>query len=103
MPDQNDRHVLAAAISSHSCIILTFNLKDFPATELEKYDIRALHPDDFISDLIQSYLAKVLEVVAIHRKSLKNPPKTSQEYLDTLLQQGLPKTVSLLKPRVQFF
>jgi hypothetical protein len=38
----------------------------------------------------------VLEAVARHRKSLKNPPKSAREYLDTLLQQGLPETVSQL-------
>jgi hypothetical protein len=76
---------------------LTFNLKDFPKTELEKYDVEAQHPDEFISDLIDLNAAKVLAAIARHRQSLKNPPKTSKEYLDTLLQQGLPETVSQLK------
>ncbi|WP_347987608.1 PIN domain-containing protein [Methylomonas sp. AM2-LC] len=97
LPDHNDRHVLAAAIRSHASVILTFNLKDFPARELEKYDVEALHPDEFISDLIDLNPAKVLEAVARHRRSLKNPPKTGKEYLDTLLQQGLPETVSQLR------
>jgi predicted nucleic acid-binding protein len=51
LPDPNDRHVLAAAIRSQSSLIVTFNLKDFPARELAKYDIEAIHPDDFILDL----------------------------------------------------
>lgn len=97
LPDFNDHHVLAAAIKSQSSVILTFNLKDFPLSELQKYDVEALHPDQFISDLIDLNPAKVLEAVARHRRSLKNPPKTSKEYLDTLLQQGLPETVSQLR------
>ncbi|MBS3951891.1 PIN domain-containing protein [Methylicorpusculum oleiharenae] len=97
LPDQNDRHVLAAAIRSQSSVILTFNLKDFPETELEKYDVEAQHPDEFISDLIDLNAARVLAAIAKHRQSLKHPPKTSKEYLDTLLQQGLPETVSQLR------
>ena len=96
LPDANDHHVLAAAIRCQSSVILTFNLKDFPAEELDKYDIEALHPDEFISDLIDLNPARVLEAVARHRKSLKKPPKSVREYLDTLLQQGLPETVSQL-------
>jgi len=97
LPDPNDRHVLAAAIRSQSSVILTFNLKDFPKTELEKYDVEAQHPDEFISDLIDLNAARVLAAIARHRQSLKNLPKTSKEYLDTLLQQGMPETVSQLK------
>ncbi len=97
LPDQNDRHVLAAAIRSQSSVILTFNLKDFPEAELEKYDVEAQHPDEFISDLLDLNASKVLAAITKHRQSLKNPPKSSKEYLDTLLQQGLPGTVSQLR------
>lgn len=97
LPDPEDRHVLAAAIRSQSSVILTFNLKDFPAEELEKYDVEALHPDEFLSDLIDLNPAKVLGAAAAHRRALKNPPKTTAEYLDVLLRQGLPETVGQLR------
>src|SRR5579863_19981 len=45
LPDLNDRHVLAAAIRSSASIILTYNLKDFPAKSLSPYAIEAQHPD----------------------------------------------------------
>lgn len=97
LPDENDRHVLAAAIRSQSSVILTFNLKDFPVAELEKYDVEALHPDEFISDLIDLNPARVLEAVARQRQMLKSPPRSTEEYLDKLLEQGLPETVSQLR------
>jgi predicted nucleic acid-binding protein len=97
LPDLNDRHVLAAAIRSQSSVIVTFNLRDFPAERLAHYDIEAQHPDEFISDLLDLNPARVLAAIAQCRRTLKNPPKTAEEYLDTLLQQGLPETVSQLR------
>ena len=52
LPDEGDRHVLAAAIRSQAQAIVTFNLKDFPASILDSHDIEALHPDDFLLGLM---------------------------------------------------
>jgi len=53
LPDLDDRHVVACAIQCEAEIIVTKNLKDFPPEELEKFNITAQHPDDFICDLIK--------------------------------------------------
>ena len=53
LPDQNDRHVLAAAIKSSASVIVTYNLKDFPKDALKKHDVEAQHPDDFIMRLFE--------------------------------------------------
>jgi len=97
LPDVDDRHVLAAAIRGQASGIVTFNLQDFPTEELAKYDIEAIHPDEFIADLYDIDAAKVLQAAAAHRRRLNNPEKTVEEYLDTLLKQGLPQTVNLLR------
>lgn len=41
LPDEGDRHVIAAAIKSKADIIVTENLKDFPRKVLAKYGIEA--------------------------------------------------------------
>lgn len=46
--DEKDRHVLAAAIQGDCSLIITFNLKHFSLESLEKWDIRASHPDDYL-------------------------------------------------------
>jgi predicted nucleic acid-binding protein len=96
LPDEDDRHVLAAAIKCNASVIVTFNLKDFPATVLGRFDIEPLHPDDFIADLWDLDKAAVLEAAQRQRMSLQNPPHSVQEYLDRLLQQKLPESVKLL-------
>ena len=101
IPDANDRHVVAAAIHSGASLIVTFNLKDFPSAALSRYNLHARHPDDFIVELFDVNPAAVVIAAAGQRRSLKNPRKTVDEYLDTLLRQGLPQTVNCLRQWAQ--
>lgn len=96
LPDPGDRHVLAAAIQTKANIILTFNLKDFPSASLSNYSIEALHPDQFLLNLIQSNPAETMAALEKCRQRLKNPPKSWPEYLDMLKRQGLLESVTLL-------
>jgi len=89
LPDINDRHVLAAAIRCGAQAIVTFNLKDFPDKVLGQYDIEAIHPDTFIENQLDLHQGAVITTAKQHRQALKNPPKTADEYIDTLASQGL--------------
>jgi hypothetical protein len=73
LPDPTDAHVVATAVHCGAELIVTFNLRDFPATALSTFNVTAQHPDDFIADLFDLNQAKVLEAMAEHRKSLKKP------------------------------
>ena len=97
LPDLHDRHVLAAAIASGANQIVTFNLKDFPQSILDAYEIEALHPDDFIANMIDLYPFKVFNDVETVRGRLRYPPKSFDEYLGILLKQGLTVSVSMLR------
>ena len=89
LPDTNDRHVLAAAIAAGAAVIVTFNLSDFPAATLGTYGIEPLHPAVFLSALFDDKPALFLRAVQTHRSSLKNPPKTAADYIQTLRATGL--------------
>ncbi len=97
LPDANDRHVLAAAIKGRCDLIVTMNLKDFPPTELDKYGIEAQHPDDFIFNLMDLVPGAVVGIAKTHRAALKNPPKTAEDYINTLEAIGLVQTASELR------
>jgi len=97
LPDRNDRHVLAAAIQGRADVIVTVNLKDFPADKLALYGIEAQHPDTFIIHLMDLDAGAVVGAAQEHRASLKNPPKDVETYLATLERQELTQTVAELR------
>jgi predicted nucleic acid-binding protein len=97
LPDTRDNHVLAAAIHSKCDAIVTFNLRDFPPDQLERYEIELLHPDDFLHFQYDLGEAEVVTSVQRIRQRLRNPQMSAQEYLHCLETQGLPKTVAALR------
>ncbi len=95
-PDPDDRHVLAAAIRGKADVIVTTNLKDFPAETLAGYGIAAQHPDEFASHLFRLNPDVVCCAAQNHRASLKKPPRTPDEYLEALARTGLPRISAAL-------
>jgi predicted nucleic acid-binding protein len=97
LPDENDRHVLAAAIRSGAQVIVTFNLRDFPSSALSAWGIEAVDPDAFVFDLIDLAPGAVTHAVREQARALKNPPRTAMELLDTLALSGLHRSVARLR------
>jgi hypothetical protein len=97
LPDPDDRHVLAAAIRAGAEVIVTYNLIDFPAAALARFDIEARHPDDFLVDLLDLAPGAVCTAVKRQRESLPNPPKTAEELLATFEGHALTQTVARLR------
>jgi predicted nucleic acid-binding protein len=97
LPDTGDRHVVAAAIQSEAGVIVTQNLGDFPDNVLGEFNLEAQHPDDFILALLGVSADLVLEAATNHRASLRNPVKTTEEYLSELDGLGLRKTVAAIR------
>jgi len=97
LPDNNDRHVLAAAIHTGASVIVTRNLTDFPSNKVQKFRIGVQHPDEFVLHLIGLDPAGVSKAAGIHRKSLKNPAMTVAQYLGMLELQGIPQFVNAVQ------
>ena len=97
LPDEDDRHVLAAAIRAGAQVIVTTNLRDFPDEMLAPYDVEAQHPDTFVLNLLSIDPGTVLRVVTAQAEALKSPPSTVDQLLDTLESRGLVQSVAELR------
>lgn len=97
LPDPDDRHVLAAAIMARAHVIVTFNLKDFPADKISHFGLHAKHPDDFLLDLFEINSDEFIEAIKKDLGHYTAPKLTFDEYLASLDKAKVPKTAARLK------
>lgn len=62
LPDPNDIHVFAAAISCSADAIMTMNAKDFPRNELADQGVMRVDPDGFLTGLAKLHPAALQSV-----------------------------------------
>ncbi len=77
-------------------MIVTANLKDFPAPYLATLGMERQHPDAFISQLLDQQPTQALAAFRQQVAYLKNPPKTALEVLGSLRKSGLSITADRL-------
>ncbi|MDR3525602.1 MAG: PIN domain-containing protein [Acetobacteraceae bacterium] len=97
LPDPDDRHVLAAAITAEANVIVTFNLKDFPPAALAPYGVEAQHPDAFLQSFITETPHLFFQAVLDCLSRLTRPPITADGYLKIMRQIGLAETALALE------
>jgi predicted nucleic acid-binding protein len=100
LPDPDDRHVLATAITVGAEQIVTDNLKDFPDATLDEYGVSAVSPDDFLASTFELYEAVAVGVMRTMRTDYEKPPYQPSEFILHLQARGLPKLAALLKPYI---
>ncbi len=92
LPDADDRHVLAAAISARASVIVTFILADFPASALARHGVAAQHPDVFLSALFDQDPELFVHAVQDLLAALNDPPVSLANRLDLMHRLGLTQT-----------
>ena len=80
----DDRHVLAAAIVADAGVIVTANLRHFPATALAPHGVMAQDPDTFLTELVVRAPLTSTRVILEQAADLRNPPATPNDVLDRL-------------------
>ncbi|HNQ73436.1 MAG TPA: PIN domain-containing protein [Verrucomicrobiota bacterium] len=85
--DEGDRHVLAAAIKSGVTVIVTFNLRHFPAAVLQPWKIEAVHPQDYLLTLYSMNPAVVMAKLS----AISRDRKTELEDVIIHLGRSLPR------------
>ena len=101
LPDPDDRHVLAAAICAGAQVIVTNNIKDFPADRLAPFGIEAQTPDEFVLHLIDLAPGRIITVIDHQAAALKNPPMSVEALLTRLRTVGLPRSVAIIRQQLR--
>lgn len=102
LPDEDDRHVLAAAITGRCDVIVTYNLEDFPKVELSKHNIEAQHPDVFLANHLDLFPGKFCAAVRKIRRRHIRKKLNVDEYLVSLAELELVATVANLRQYSHF-
>lgn len=97
LPDPDDLHVIAAAVSARADVIVTENLKDFPTDILKKFDIDVLSADAFIADTLDLTTGRSLEAVKVMRERMKHPEYTAEGLIEKMEGQGLVQSAEFLR------
>ena len=89
--DQKDRHVLAAAVRGGAEVLVTFNLVDFPATSVERFEVEVVHPDEFLLDQLDLYPSATMQAVVDLIDSYDSPAMTPEDFFLALMRAGVPQ------------
>jgi hypothetical protein len=90
LPDPDDRHVLAAAITGGAGWLVTSNRKDFPARVLSQHGIIPCDPDRFLLDLARDG-CDMAAVAAIVQARAEQASGQDQPLRALLKRTGLPR------------
>lgn len=79
--DKKDRHVAAAAVCGGAAVIVTYNTADFPDSAMQRYELAAVHPDEFLLDQLDLYPRRTLD--CLHRlvTGYRRPPQSVADLL----------------------
>jgi hypothetical protein len=101
LPDENDRHVLAAAIRVGAHHIVTENLRDFPGEALEPYGIEVVSADAFVSATYELYPTQATAALRKMRLVYKKPPMSANDLIMDLMRVRLPLTAAIARREIE--
>ncbi|MBL7257303.1 PIN domain-containing protein [Paractinoplanes lichenicola] len=94
LPDEGDRHVLAAALAAEATVLCTSNIRDFPTGVMRILDVEALTPDQLLGRLITEYQPEMFSAHRTAVTSLKGA--TDRSTIDALSRAGAPASADLM-------
>lgn len=89
MPDEGDRHVLAAAIAAEATVLCTSDVKHFPDDVMARVGIKRMTPDMLIAGMVTTDPDDMLEVHRLAVGGLKGA--TDASTLDALVRANAPQ------------
>jgi hypothetical protein len=98
LPDLDDRHVVAAAVTARASIVVTWNVRDFPAAELQKHGLVRQTPDVFLTNLFGQMPDATIQAAKGARRNLRRSKVPAKEFVDVLRRQRLVRFTSAIGP-----
>jgi hypothetical protein len=89
LPDPNDRHVVAAGIAAAASIILTWNVRHFPAKELKKFGLRRETPNTLLCAIYDEVPDLMIGSLANARRNLTRSGVSASDFIKVLRGQKL--------------
>jgi predicted nucleic acid-binding protein len=94
LPDEDDRHVLAAAIAAEATVLCTANISDFPAHVAAAFGLEVLTPDEMLTLLAREF---EIQMLAAHRAAVATlPGATDESTMAALRKAGAEQTADLM-------
>ena len=97
LPDADDRHVLQGALEAKAELLVTFNLRDFPARKLRAHDLAPIHPDALLWELAGRAPAPLATALGQALRPFPRLKADPDETLRALKRAGLPRLAKLIK------
>lgn len=100
LPDPDDRHVVAAALRGRADVIVTANVRDFPAERLTPVGLEVQHPDEFLLNLLD--LEPDVTIAALHSQAAatRRPAISTKVLLSHLAKCGVPGFAAAAAPQL---
>jgi len=99
LPDQDDRHVVAAARVGGADLVVTSNVRHFPTDELRRWGLEVIDPDGFLQDMLDLFPREMLAVVTEQARDLQRPSLELDDVLISLGRAGAKVFVSAVRER----
>ena len=97
LPDANDAHVLAAALAARADLLVTCNLRDFPARKLRDLGLSPIHPDAFLWELAGAAPETMSRALGRALTAFPHLAQDPQETVRALRRARLHRLAKLLK------
>ncbi|RIQ18931.1 PIN domain-containing protein [Jiangella rhizosphaerae] len=99
LPDEDDRHVIAAAVAAEATVLCTANTKDFPDDVAGPLGFEVMTPDALLSILIAEYPVQMLAAHATAAAQLRGA--TDPSTIAALERAGAPIAAARMVPLLE--
>lgn len=100
LPDPDDRHVVAAAIEAGASMIVTWNLRDFPASELRRHGLVCQSPDALLVNLYEQRPELLIGSLANARHNLSRSRISASAFIGVLRDHALANLAALVEKHI---